>query len=202
MKCTFIPCVSAQAAWVLGHIFGTTQDHARRQPSDICMALGPFDKVQKMFPASQVISFQNFVLRTNLSGQVEALIDWDKIDAVHASNSHKKKSNTSIGHVLSPISAERVFNRMKPIKAPKRSIVENHDCIVCFAYPAHWRWSNCFHSHEGGALICRTCRNLMLDAEVLTDNPYDRHTILTHCVICRKAGFMVQHVFEDQQMHR
>jgi len=151
--CACIPCVSAYAAWMLGEMFAASSSELQIRSSDACRAVGPWDDFQKMYPTSCLISFRKILIEWLIARNLDTLpfIDWDAI----RENCTARAVKTLVKRTAVAQDVKTgAYDAIQPVQASRRAWQPLVECVVCCCHPAGWRWSNCFHSHENGALIC------------------------------------------------
>ena len=170
---------SAAAAWYIGHVFGATHEQWQQKVHGICVVLGPFDDVLKMYPGGVPTVMPEFVRASNKSRLVETGDENITMDIATA------KCEKECGSK----------ERQKQYKQKKmRLSVDNTstECSVCLTHPASYKWASCTHQTDGPALVCDRCRNDILGAAMLLMGTTKKHHICTPCVICRQASPMVR----------
>ena len=66
------------------------------------------------------------------------------------------------------------------------------ECICCMEFKACYRWTDCFHSSDGPALLCLRCRNVLLTEAMLRQGCRDKYRLRIPCFICKKYSNMVR----------
>ena len=76
-------------------------------------------------------------------------------------------SRTSVGVEVKERRPAAMQSKSTLVHAKKAKIrCEASDCVTCFLPHAEYAWSKCRHQSEGIALLCRCCRNTILECEL------------------------------------
>ena len=75
---------------------------------------------------------------------------------------------------------------------PAAEHAKGSGCRICMEYTAAYRWTACFHTTDGPALVCLRCRNFIL-GDIMIGKQKQKHSLRAACIICREASALVRH---------
>ena len=164
-ECPFpqIAVTTAEAAWYFSHWHTATPAQVQAKDDGVCILVGPAEGEQQLLPCGPIAYMP--VLMKLIADKYQ----------------NKIQSKRTMNCIPS-------FVYEMPVAAHARG----SDCRICMEYTAAYRWTACFHTTDGPALVCLSCRNFIL-GKFIIGKKKKKHDLRAACIICRKASALVRH---------
>ena len=171
-ECPFpqIAVTTAEAAWYFSHWNAATPAQVQAKEHGVCILVGPAEGEQQLHPCGPIAYMP--VLMQLIAHKCQKEV----------------RTRGTMNYAPSFVYEESKGRSIMPAAEHAKG----SDCLICMEYTAAYRWTACFHTTDGPALVCLRCRNFIL-GKFIIGKKKKKHDLRAACIICRKASALVRH---------